>query len=126
MGELAEGEKGQGVIDGIADLAGGVAERGDEVAVAPDFIGAGALLINETDAGIDVGDLGDPGFPEEGGELDLEPEHLTWENGVNLIAVGATHGHVGRGELGEIGGVGKEVPGGSCGDGEDLGLMKSV
>jgi hypothetical protein len=96
------------------------------VAVAPEFVGAGALLVDEGGAGIDVGDVGEPGLPEAGSEADLEPEHLAGEDGGGLIATGAAHGEVGWGEAGEVGGVGEEVPGGGGGDGQGLGLVEGV
>jgi hypothetical protein len=43
--------------------------------------------------------VGEPGFPNERGELDLEPEHLSGENGCDLVATRAAHGEIWRGEL---------------------------
>ena len=68
-------------MDGVSDLAGGVADRGDEVAVPPQFVGAGTLLVDERDPRFDMGDVSDPGFPDERRELDLKPQHLAGENG---------------------------------------------
>ena len=84
------------------------------------------MFIDEGDAWVDVGDVGEPGFPNERGELDLEPEHLSGENGCDLVATRAAHGEIRRGELGEVGGVGEESPRCLSGDGECLSLMESV
>lgn len=84
------------------------------------------MFIDEGDAWVDVGDVGEPGFPNERGELDLEPEHLSRENGCDLVAARAAHGEIWRGELGEISRIGKESPRCFSGDGECLSLMESV
>lgn len=113
-------------MDGVSDLARGFGERGDEVAVTPEMVGAGALLVDEGDAGIDMSDVGEPSFPDERGELDLKPEHLTGKNGGNLITAGASHGEVWRGESGEIGRIGEEIPGSGGRNREGLRLMQSM
>ena len=84
------------------------------------------MFIDEGDAWVDVGDVGKPGFPNERGELDLEPEHLSGENVCDLVATRATHGEIWRGELSEVGGVGEKSPRRVSGDGESLSLMESV
>ena len=81
VSEFTKGLKREGVVDGVSDLGGSGADWGDEVAVPPQFVGAGALLVDERDTGIDMGDVSDPGFPNERCQLDLKPKHLTWENG---------------------------------------------
>ncbi len=126
MGEFAEGVEGEGVVDGVGHFAGGGAQRCDKVAMPPDFVGAGALFIDETHAGIDMGDLGDPGFPNEWGKLDLEPEHLTGKDWVGLVSIWAAHGHVWGGELREVGGIGKERPSGAGRNGQSLRLVEGM
>lgn len=113
-------------MDGVGDFTGGISEWSDEVAVAPEFVGTRALFINEGDAWVDMGDVSEPGFPDKRGELDLEPEHLSWEHRCDLVTAGATHREIGRSELGEIGGVGEESPRRGSGDGEYLSLMEGV
>ena len=113
-------------MDGVGDFTGGGSEGGDKVAMTPEFVGTRALFIDEGDTWVDVGDMSEPGFPDERGELDLEPEHLSGENGGDLVAARATHGEIGRGELGEVGGVGEECPRRGSGDGECLSLVKGV
>lgn len=113
-------------MDGVGDFTGGGSEGGDEVAMTPEFVGARALFVNEGDAWVDVGDMSEPGFPDKRGELDLEPEHLSWEDGSDLVTAGAAHGEIRRGELGEVGGVGEESPRRGSGDGEYLSLMEGV
>ncbi len=113
-------------MDGVSDLARGFGERGDEVAVTPEMVGAGALLVDEGDAGIDMSDVGEPSFPDERGELDLKPEHLTGKNGGNLITAGASHGEVWWGESGEIGRIGEEIPGSGGRNREGLRLMQGM
>jgi hypothetical protein len=56
----------------------------------------------------------------------LEPEHLSGENGCDLVATRAAHGEIWRGKLGEISRVGEESPRCFSGDGECLSLMESV
>ena len=73
-----------------------------------------------------VGDLGDPEFPDQGRELDLEPEHLSREDGAGLIAPGVPHFHLWRREAAEVGGIGEKGPGVGGGDGEALGLVEFV
>ena len=113
-------------MDGVSDLARGFGERGDEVAVAPELVGSGALLIDEGNAGIDMSDVGEPRFPDERGELDLKPKHLTGENGSDLITARAAHGEVWWCEPGEIGRIGEEIPGSGGRNREGLGLMKGM
>ncbi len=84
------------------------------------------MFIDEADAWVDVGDVSEPGFPDKRGELDLEPEHLSGENGSDLVAARAAHGEIWRGELGEVSGVGEKSPRCGSGDGECLSLMESV
>lgn len=126
VGDFAKGLKGESVVNGVYDLARGIGERVDEVAVTPQFVGAGALLVDEGDAGIDMGDVSEPSFPDERGELDLKPKHLTGENGGHLIPARAAHGEIGRGEVGEVGRIGEEIPGSGGRNREGLGLMQRM
>lgn len=126
VGQFTERLEGEGVVDGVGDFAGGVSERSDEVEMTPEFIGTHALFVNEGDSWIDVGDVGEPGFPDKRGELDLEPEHLSGVNGGDLIPSGVAHGEIWRGELAEVGRVGEKSPSCVCGDREGLSLMEAM
>lgn len=45
---------------------------------------------------------------------------------MGLVPIWAAHGHIWRGESGEVGGIGKESPSGAGWDGQSLCLMEGV
>ena len=73
-----------------------------------------------------MGDVSDPGPPNERSQANLEPEHLTGKNRRSVFASWVAHGEIWRGEVRQVGGVCEEVPGRRGGDGQDLGLMEGV
>lgn len=126
MRELTERLEGKGVVNGIGDFARQIRQWGNQMAMTPKLVGPGALFIDERDARVDVGDVSEPGFPDKRRELDLEPEHLPWENGCDLVSARTAQSEIWRGELGEVSWVREKVPRFSSRNAEFLSLMEGV